>query len=65
MPSRDNLRSASDCFKISTNHNFDKSISYKLCTTWNLLPIELREISSIIDFKKKLKTYFFKLAFDV
>ena len=41
------------------------SISFKMSTVWNKLPRDLREYSSISDFKKSLKTYYFELAFDV
>ena len=43
MRFKDNRRSASDYFKITTNLNIDKNLSYKLCTSQNLMPIELRE----------------------
>ena len=49
-----------------TDHCFDKTISYKMCDAWNPLPglpVKLRTMSSLITFKKKLKNYFFKLAF--
>ena len=65
VPFRNSFRSASDCNKIITNHCFDKTISYKMCDAWNPLPVKLRTISSLITFKKELKSYFyfFKLAF--
>jgi hypothetical protein len=31
---------------------------------WNSLPIELRGMTSLEQFKKSLKTYLFRLAFD-
>ncbi|KAJ8045707.1 hypothetical protein HOLleu_08765 [Holothuria leucospilota] len=32
---------------------------------WNPLPLEIKECSSLTNFKCKLKTYFFKQAFNV
>ena len=58
-----NLRSASDCNKIITDHCFDKTISYKMCDAWNPLRVKLRTMSSLVTFKKELKSYFFKLTF--
>ena len=39
MLSEGNLRFAFDCFKINTNHNFDKSIFHQMCSTWKPYPI--------------------------
>ena len=63
VPSRENLRSASDSNKILTDHCFDKTISYKMCDAWNVLPLRLRISNSLTTFKKELKSYFFELAF--
>ena len=54
-----------DCCKIIDVHNRNNSISFRISTVWNKLPRDLRECSSISDFKKRLKTHYFKLAFDV
>ena len=63
VPFRDSLRSASNCNKIITNHCFVKTISYKVCDAWNPLPVKLCTMSSLVTFKKELKSHFFKLAF--
>ena len=43
----------------------DRSFSVAAPTLWNKLPANLRNISSLSTFKSCLKTYFFKLAFNV
>ena len=32
---------------------------------WNQLPLELRSVTSVDQFKTQLKTYLFQLAYDV
>ena len=66
-PSR-NLRS-SNLFLLKTKVTKyktlgDRSFSYTAPTVWNSLPLELRQEKSISIFKKKLKTFYFKLAFE-
>ena len=63
VPLYGNLRS-SNGRKIIDVRNCNNSISFKTCTVWNKLPRDLRECSSISDFKS-LIIYYFKLAFDV
>lgn len=41
-----------------------KSFHYSAPDVWNELPFEIRTCSSLYTFKKKLKTHFFKIAFD-
>ena len=43
----------------------DRSFSVAAPTLWNALPADLRNISSLLTFKSCLKTYLFKLAFNV
>ena len=40
------------------------SLSAKLKKEWNGLPLEIRKTTEISRFKSKLKTYFFKQAFE-
>ena len=42
----------------------DKSFCHAAPTVWNELPIELRKETSIEIFKSKLKTFYFRKAFD-
>ena len=37
----------------------------KMISEWNQLPVELRYLKDIEQFKSKLKTYYFKIAFDM
>ena len=41
-----------------------KSFHFSAPTVWNSLPFELRSSSSLDIFKKRLKTHFFKIAFE-
>lgn len=63
-----NLRSANDttllCPPRSKSSHGSLSFPIIAPLTWNSLPSEIRNSSSIISFKRLLKTHFFKLAFD-
>ena len=43
----------------------DRSFSVAAPTLWNALPVSLRMIKCISTFKSNLKTYLFKLAFNI
>lgn len=43
----------------------DRSFSVAAPTLWNALPVSLRMITCISTFKSNLKTYLFKLAFNI
>ncbi|CAH3176819.1 unnamed protein product [Porites lobata] len=43
----------------------DRSFSVAAPTLWNALPVSLRSIKCISTFKSNLKTYFFKLSFNI
>ena len=43
----------------------DRAFSVAAPRLWNSMPMDLRDISSIETFKKKLKTYLFKEAYDL
>ena len=43
----------------------DRSFSVAAPTLWNALPVSLRSIKCICTFKSNLKTYLFKLAFNI
>ena len=43
----------------------DRSFSVAAPTLWNALPVSLRSIKCISTFKSNLKTYLFKLAFNI
>ena len=51
-------------FKIEVPKHKKESIFYKIKKEWNSLPISLRKINNIPRFKKDLKTYLFRKAFD-
>ena len=42
-----------------------RSLPVAGASEWNKLPSEVRDINSFNDFKKKLKMYLFKIAFNV
>ena len=62
------LRSSSSILLKSKVTKFktlgDKSFSSSAPTVWNTLPVSLRNETSIEIFKKNLKTYFFRKAFN-
>ena len=43
----------------------ERAFSFSGPTSWNSLPTDLRTVSDTSDFKNKLKTYLFQLAFDI
>lgn len=43
----------------------ERAFSYAGPRTWNSLPLEVRLVADIPKFKRLLKTYFFRLAYDV
>ena len=43
----------------------DRSFSVAEPTLWNALPVSLSSIKCISNFKSNLKTYLFKLAFNI
>ena len=43
----------------------DRSFSVAAPTSWNALPVSLRSIKCISTFKSNLKTYLFKLGFNI
>ncbi len=43
----------------------DRSFSVAAPTLWDALPASLRKISSLFIFKSQVKTYLFKIAFDL
>ena len=67
-PSR-NLRSASKFLLKSKSINFksigEKSFSFSSPQVWNKLPLYLRSETSLNIFKKNLKTFYFKEAFNL
>ena len=42
----------------------ERSFRYAAPNVWNSLPFELRSCNSLTIFKRKLKTHFFKIAFE-
>ena len=43
----------------------DRAFSLVFPRPWNQLPLEPRSVTSVYQFKTQLKTYLFKLAYDV
>ena len=43
----------------------DRAFSVVAARLWNQLPLELRSVTSVDQFKTQLKTCLFKLAYDV
>ena len=44
--------------------NYRSNILSDFCREWNNLPIEIRNLNSVNLFKTRLKTHYFKLAYD-
>ena len=51
-------------FKAFAKNYHQKSLFCQLVSSWNSLPLFLRKIQSLTEFKTELKTHFFKLAFN-
>ena len=49
--------------KISSLSTTNSAFSYAGPNVWNKLPYEIRCISDILEFKRRLKSYFFDIAF--
>ena len=62
---RKNLRLEIDHKIINTGHHIEKTISHKMCVNWNSLPIDLGSCNHLNVFKKNLKTYYFRIAFEL
>ena len=60
---RQNLRSSSDNLILQLP-TCNKTLRFHLIKSWNVLPFELRSISSIERFKTSLKTFYFTQAYD-
>ena len=58
------LRVGRDDLMLETTNQVN-TIDGKLSLTWNLLPRDLRCVKNEQTFKKQLKTFFFKEAFDM
>ena len=62
FPSEMNLRSNDDDWKVE-QLGHSKTVQYTMIKNWNDLPYNIRCLTSLIDFKAKLKTYYFNHAF--
>ena len=60
---REGLRSSSDNTVVESTSD-GLTVASCMCRTWNNLPAELRNSHTIDTFKKNLKTYYFRLAFN-
>ena len=61
---REGLRSSMDETLVEPN-GCGKTVAAEMCSTWNNLPITLRSAATLETFKRNLKTYYFRIAFDV
>ena len=60
IPLRENLRLGDDCFIIVTEHHIEKTISHKMCITWNSLPLAVCSYRQLHIFKKNLTKFYFQ-----
>ena len=42
----------------------ERAFAYAAPTLWDKLPVHIRSSTSLLDFRKKLKTHFFKIAYN-
>ena len=63
IPSRPNLRSMDDILTLKLP-GCDKGIHFNMIQNWNSLPFELRHEPSFETFKNKLKTFYFRVAYN-
>ena len=50
-------------FKITVDQQKNKTWSVHMILEWNALPFSLRSLNRLSDFKTKLKTHYFQMAF--
>ena len=60
---RPNLRSSDDSLQLNI-HDCNKCIEYGMVINWNSLPLAIRNISDLKNFRQDLKTYYFQIAYD-
>ena len=65
-----NLRRSNEIFLTVPSHESpnsieDRAFKFAAPKLWNRLPKEIRHIDSLDNFKKQLKTYLFRLAYDI
>ena len=58
------LRGERDSLLLEFPKKEKKTIYYQMCVSWNALPLTIRKSESVAAFKKELKTFYFKLAFE-
>ena len=63
LPSRPNLRSMNDILKLQLPDQ-TQGIHYNMINTWNCSPFEVRHEPDFNVFKKRLKTFYFQLAYN-
>ena len=49
--------------RVKLKHYGGQSFSYAAPVEWNELDVEIRSLSNLESFKKKVKTYLFNIAF--
>ena len=60
--SRPNLRSGNDSMLLKTP-DCKKCIEYGMVVNWNSLPLFIRSITTVNEFRKQLKTHYFEIAY--
>ena len=65
-----NLRRSNEIFLTVPSHESpnsigDRAFKFAAPKLWNRLPKEIRHLDSLDNFKKQLKTYLFRLAYDI
>ena len=70
VPGRSGFRSECDALKLVVHRYHlerygERSFLASAPVIWNALPLFLRSCTSLLSFRKNLKTYFFKKAFDL
>lgn len=58
------LRDGRDIKMLEFPPNKEKTIYYQMCSDWNALPLNIRNLDYLPNFKNKLKTYYFNEAFN-
>ena len=61
---REGLRSSLDDTRLEPCYR-GKTVALTICSTWNDLPVELRNTSTLDTFKRNLKTHYFRKAFNL
>ena len=57
------LRGSRDVLLLDITKSTKKTIFHKMCVHWNEIPLKIRSLETVEQFKRQLKTFYFNTAF--